>query len=60
MNIQEFSGRTGLSPLTLRYCEKIGILRPVQRLPSGHRCFVSADLDWVAFVRRLNARLTAA
>ena len=53
MNIQAFSARTGISAHTLRYYEKIGLLRRVQRLPNGHRNFSEADLRWIEFVQRL-------
>lgn len=53
MNIGEFARRTGVSAHTLRYYERIGVLRRAHRNASGHRDFDAADLDWIAFVRRL-------
>ncbi|MCG9577399.1 MerR family transcriptional regulator [Vibrio tubiashii] len=53
MNIKEFSQLVGLSAHTLRYYEKIGLLRNVQRSPSGHRAYTSRDIEWISFVIRL-------
>lgn len=53
MNMKEFSSRVGLSAHTLRYYEKIGLLRHVHRNSSGHRVYSTKDLDWMTFVLRL-------
>lgn len=53
MNIQHFAARCGLSAHTLRYYEKLGLLRHVRRDSSGHRRFADADLSWVEFIKRL-------
>ncbi|AEF55296.1 transcriptional regulator, MerR family [Marinomonas posidonica IVIA-Po-181] len=53
MNIQRFSRLLNVSAHTIRYYEKIGVLRHVARNASGHRFFTSKDLDWMAFVQRL-------
>jgi DNA-binding transcriptional MerR regulator len=53
MNIKLFAERTGLSAHTLRYYEKIGLLKNVQRLTNGHRRYVDKDADWIAFILRL-------
>ncbi|TLM75649.1 MerR family transcriptional regulator [Microbulbifer harenosus] len=53
MTIKEFSSRTGISAHTLRYYEKIGLLRHIRRLPNGHRDFSEKDIQWIAFVQRL-------
>ncbi|MBO9469925.1 MerR family transcriptional regulator [Endozoicomonas sp. G2_2] len=55
MNIRQFAERSGVSADTLRYYEKIGVLRRIARNPSGHRQFDRSDLDWIAFVLRLKA-----
>ena len=44
MNIKDFSNSVGLSPHTLRYYEKIGLLKNVQRNSSGHRVYSTKDL----------------
>lgn len=53
VNIAEFSRRTGVSAYTVRYYEKIGLLRHIQRRANGHRLFSERDIDWIAFVQRL-------
>ena len=53
MNMREFSKLAGLSPYTLRYYEKIGLLQHVHRNSSGHRDYTNKDLQWVEFVTRL-------
>ncbi len=53
MNMREFSSLVGLSPHTLRYYEKIGLLKKVQRNSSGHRVYTSKNLAWISFVKRL-------
>lgn len=53
MSIQQFAARTGLSAHTLRYYEKIGLLRDIARDASGFRVFGPRDLEWVSFILRL-------
>lgn len=53
LSIQQFAARTGLSADTLRYYEKIGLLRHVARDASGFRVYGPRDLEWVAFILRL-------
>ena len=53
MNIRRFSVLTGLSSHTLRYYEKISLLKNIHRNASGHRVYTNKDLDWIHFVIRL-------
>lgn len=53
MNIKEFSAKTGISSHTIRYYEKIGLLRDIPRNVSGHRSFSDTDLVWIEFIKRL-------
>lgn len=53
LSIQQFAARTGLSADTLRYYEKIGLLRQVARDASGFRVYGPRDLEWVGFILRL-------
>lgn len=53
MNVIEFSRRVGVSPHTIRYYEKIGLLGDIQRLANGHRYFSEKDVKWIEFVQRL-------
>jgi DNA-binding transcriptional MerR regulator len=55
MNIKNFSELTQVSAHTLRYYEKIGLLRHINRNSSGHRLFTDKDVDWVEFIKRLKA-----
>jgi DNA-binding transcriptional MerR regulator len=49
-SIDEVAEQTGLTPHTLRYYERIGLLEPVPRAVSGHRRYTASDLGWVRFV----------
>ena len=53
MNIKKFSTLTNVSAHTIRYYEKIGVLKQVSRNASGHRFFTAKDVDWIGFVIRL-------
>ena len=53
MNIKEFSKLTGISAYTLRFYEKMGIFKQVNRNSSGHRDFSQRDLLWAEFITRL-------
>ena len=53
MSVQQFAARTGLSAHTLRYYEKIGLLRQVARDASGCRVYGPRDLEWGGFILRL-------
>jgi DNA-binding transcriptional MerR regulator len=53
MNVTEFSKRVGLSPHTVRYYDKIGLLDDIHRLSNGHRSFSEKDVKWIEFVQRL-------
>jgi DNA-binding transcriptional MerR regulator len=47
-SIAEASAVTGLTPDTLRYYERDGLmLRPVGRSATGHRRYTDADLQWI-------------
>ena len=53
LSIQQFAARTGLFADTLRYYEKIGLLRQVARDASGFRVYGPRDLEWIGFILRL-------
>jgi len=53
MNIKDFSKLSGISSHTIRYYEKLGLLRSIQRNDSGYRDFSNDDLIWIEFVKRL-------
>jgi DNA-binding transcriptional MerR regulator len=51
MKISEVSEQSGISPDTLRYYERIGLLPPVNRTQSGIRDFSELDLRRVNFIK---------
>ncbi len=53
LSIRQFAARCGLSADTLRYYEKIGLLRHVSRDASGYRVHGPRDLEWISFILRL-------
>lgn len=42
----------GISTDTLRYYEKIGLLPPIQRMPSGVRYYLPRDISRLRFIQR--------
>lgn len=54
MTISDMADRLGLTPHTLRYYEKIGLIREVERA-SGRRCYSEQDQTWLEFIIRLKA-----
>jgi DNA-binding transcriptional MerR regulator len=56
LSISDASAATGLSPHTLRYYERAGLmLTPVDRASSTHRRYSEADISWVQFLTRLRS-----
>jgi len=49
-SIQETASETGLSAHTLRYYERIGLLRPIERSESGYRLYSDNDIGWLRFL----------
>jgi DNA-binding transcriptional MerR regulator len=54
-SIKEVAAQTGVTAHTLRYYERIGLLRGVPRAASGHRRYRDSDVRWVEFLRKLHA-----
>ncbi|MED3728214.1 MerR family transcriptional regulator [Priestia filamentosa] len=52
-SIQEVAKMTGLSTHTLRYYEKIGLIKNVQRDQTGYRQYTDSDIAWIHFLIRL-------
>lgn len=50
--ISDVSKETGLSADTLRYYEKAGLLKNINRAPSGVRLYSNADLSRLRFIQR--------
>ncbi|UJR84099.1 Hypothetical protein I5071_61700 [Sandaracinus amylolyticus] len=55
LTIRDAAARTGLSPHTLRYYERIGLLGRVPRASSGHRRYGERELRMIDFLRKLQA-----
>ena len=55
LTIQQVAEKTGLSPHTLRYYERVGLIPAIGRAPSGHRRYSRDDLDRIEFVARLRS-----
>jgi DNA-binding transcriptional MerR regulator len=53
LTITEVAEQTGLSPDTLRYYEKAGLISPIGRSAGGQRRYAAADLAWIEFLLRL-------
>jgi MerR family transcriptional regulator, aldehyde-responsive regulator len=51
MKIADVSEQYGISPDTLRYYERIGLIRPVNRNASGIRDYTEIDLRRVDFIK---------
>ena len=56
LSIAEAAELTGLTPDTLRYYERDGLmLRSVPRTSSGHRHYADADLGWIRLITKLRS-----
>jgi len=51
MTITEVSKKFGLSPDTLRYYERIGLIPRVNRNESGIREYTEEDCKWIEFIK---------
>lgn len=51
MKIAEVSQQCNISPDTLRYYERIGLLPPISRTPNGIRDYSELDLKRVEFIK---------
>ena len=51
MRISEVSHQSGISPDTLRYYERIGLLPPVNRSESGIRDYSELDVRRIEFIK---------
>jgi DNA-binding transcriptional MerR regulator len=55
MTISEAAAKYELTPDTLRYYEREGLIPPVRRTPSGLRDYDEGDLRWVEFIKCMRA-----
>ncbi|CZQ90205.1 MerR family transcriptional regulator [Trichococcus ilyis] len=51
MNISEVAKLMDLTPATLRYYEREGLIPPVARKDSGIRDYRDEDLGWIEFIK---------
>jgi DNA-binding transcriptional MerR regulator len=51
--IQQVAEIKAISAFTLRYYEKIGLLKPINRHDNGHRRYHDEDLGWIDFLKLL-------
>ncbi len=54
MKISEVVERTGISAYTLRYYEKLGLIKRIDRA-GGRRRYEQEDIRWIEFIQRLKA-----
>jgi MerR family transcriptional regulator, Zn(II)-responsive regulator of zntA len=52
LHVATLAVQANVTPATVRYYSRIGLLRPGRDPENGYRCFVAADLRRVVFVRR--------
>jgi len=55
LHIGEVAHRLNLSPQTLYFYERIGLIPPPQRSPSGYRLFDDRDVARLEFILRVKA-----
>ena len=55
LTIQDVARATGLTPHTLRYYERIGLIHPIQREENTRRCYTTDDIGWIDFLLKLRA-----
>jgi DNA-binding transcriptional MerR regulator len=53
LTIAQVAERTGLTPDTLRYYERAGLIERVGRTTGNQRRYAAADLAWLEFLLRL-------
>ncbi len=60
MRVAELADAVGMSPDTIRYYERVGLLPPPARTPAGYRAYDGGALDRLRFIQgaqRLGLRL---
>ncbi|WP_445488807.1 MerR family transcriptional regulator [Niallia sp. 03133] len=53
LSISEAAEKSGISPYTLRYYEKIGVLPPPKRKNGGNRFYTDSDVNFMIFLKSL-------
>ena len=52
LHVAELARLAGVTPATIRYYSRIGLLSPKREPDNGYRCFSAADRHRVRFIRR--------
>ncbi|MGH2349272.1 MAG: heavy metal-responsive transcriptional regulator [bacterium] len=55
LTIGRLGRRAGIEPKTLRYYDRVGLVRPSRRTPTGYRVYDDDALERLDFVRRAKA-----
>jgi DNA-binding transcriptional MerR regulator len=55
VKISDFAAHSGLTPDTIRYYERVGLLPHTVRDRGGRRSYGMDDLAWASFLRKLQA-----
>jgi DNA-binding transcriptional MerR regulator len=55
LTIQEAAQATGLTPHTLRYYERVGLIHPIDREENTRRRYSRDDIGWIDFLTKLRA-----
>ena len=53
LSIGEAAEVSGVSAHTLRYYERAGLMRPIEREGNGHRLYSEDDLGWIEVLTKL-------
>jgi DNA-binding transcriptional MerR regulator len=53
--VKDVSEKTGITPYTLRFYEKEGVLPSIDRDTNGVRMFSDSDIDWIETVQALRS-----
>ena len=51
MKIKEISAKHNITPDTLRYYERVGLIPPVKRDKNGNRIYKEDDVRWIEFIK---------
>ena len=55
LHVTELARMAGVTPATVRYYSRVGLLQPQREPSNGYRCFAEADRHRVVFIRRAQA-----
>ncbi len=55
LHVADLASQTDVTPATVRYYSRIGLLHPGRDPENGYRCFSAADLRRVVFIRQAQA-----